>query len=106
MAPSPVAWSARQPDAARDDARRHGQSSRRIRACRARWPQRIGFDWLELHYAHGYLMSSFITPLTNKRTDEYGGSLENRMRFPLEVFRAVRAVVAGRKADFGAHLGQ
>jgi anthraniloyl-CoA monooxygenase len=51
---------------------------------------RIGFDWLELHYAHGYLMSSFITPLTNKRTDEYGGSLENRMRFPLEVYRAVR----------------
>jgi anthraniloyl-CoA monooxygenase len=53
---------------------------------------RAGFDWLELHYAHGYLMSSFITPLTNKRSDEYGGSLENRMRFPLEVFRAVRAV--------------
>lgn len=51
---------------------------------------RIGFDWLELHYAHGYLMSSFITPLTNKRTDEYGGTLENRMRFPLEVLRAVR----------------
>ena len=53
---------------------------------------RIGFDWLELHYAHGYLMSSFITPMTNKRTDEYGGPLENRMRFPLEVFRAVRKV--------------
>jgi anthraniloyl-CoA monooxygenase len=53
---------------------------------------RIGFDWLELHYAHGYLMSSFITPLSNKRTDEYGGSLENRMRYPLEVFRAVRKV--------------
>ena len=53
---------------------------------------RIGFDWLELHYAHGYLMSSFITPLSNKRTDEYGGSLENRMRFPLEVLRAVRKV--------------
>ena len=52
--------------------------------------ERAGFDWLELHYAHGYLMSSFITPLTNKRTDEYGGSLENRMRFPLEVYRAVR----------------
>jgi anthraniloyl-CoA monooxygenase len=51
---------------------------------------RIGFDWLELHYAHGYLISSFITPLTNRRTDEYGGSLENRMRFPLEVFGAVR----------------
>ena len=53
---------------------------------------RAGFDWLELHYAHGYLMSSFITPLTNQRTDEYGGSLENRMRFPLDVFRAVRKV--------------
>ena len=53
---------------------------------------RIGFDWLELHYAHGYLMSSIITPLTNKRRDEYGGSLENRMRFPLEVFCAVREV--------------
>jgi len=52
----------------------------------------IGFDWLELHYAHGYLMSSFITPLTNRRTDDYGGSLDNRMRFPLEVFRAVRKV--------------
>jgi anthraniloyl-CoA monooxygenase len=53
---------------------------------------RIGFDWLELHYAHGYLMSSFITPLSNRRTDEYGGGLENRMRFPLDVFRAVRKV--------------
>ena len=53
---------------------------------------RAGFDWLELHYAHGYLMSAFITPLTNKRTDDYGGSLENRMRFPLEVFHAVRKV--------------
>src|SRR6476661_4382256 len=52
----------------------------------------IGFDWLELHYAHGYLMSSFITPITNRRTDEYGGTLENRMRFPLEVFRAERKV--------------
>ena len=48
--------------------------------------KQIGFDWLELHYAHGYLMSAFITPLTNKRTDDYGGSLNNRMRFPLEVF--------------------
>jgi anthraniloyl-CoA monooxygenase len=50
-----------------------------------------GFDMVELHAAHGYLLSSFITPLTNKRTDEYGGSLENRLRFPLEVFRAMRA---------------
>jgi len=50
-----------------------------------------GFDWLELHCAHGYLLSSFISPLTNHRTDAYGGSLENRLRYPLEVFAAVRA---------------
>ncbi|MCX7178392.1 MAG: bifunctional salicylyl-CoA 5-hydroxylase/oxidoreductase, partial [Proteobacteria bacterium] len=50
-----------------------------------------GFDLLELHCAHGYLLSSFICPLTNQRSDEYGGSLENRLRFPLEVLRAVRA---------------
>ena len=49
-----------------------------------------GFDMLELHCAHGYLLSSFITPLANRRTDEYGGSLENRLRYPLEVFRAIR----------------
>ncbi len=51
-----------------------------------------GFDMLELHCAHGYLLSSFITPLRNRRTDEYGGSLENRLRYPLEVFRAMREV--------------
>ncbi len=50
-----------------------------------------GFDWLELHCAHGYLLSSFISPLTNQRTDEYGGPLVNRLRYPLEVFRAMRA---------------
>jgi len=50
-----------------------------------------GFDWLELHCAHGYLLSSFISPLTNHRGDSYGGSLENRLRYPLEVFAAVRA---------------
>ena len=50
-----------------------------------------GFDWLELHCAHGYLLSSFISPLTNRRTDAYGGSLENRLRYPLSVFAAVRA---------------
>jgi len=49
-----------------------------------------GFDWLELHCAHGYLLSSFISPLTNQRTDEYGGTLANRLRYPLEVFEAVR----------------
>ena len=61
-------------------------------AAAAEMAERAGFDMLELHYAHGYLMSAFITPLTNRRTDAYGGSLENRMRFPLEVFHAVRAV--------------
>jgi len=54
-----------------------------------------GFDMVELHAAHGYLLSSFITPLTNKRTDEYGGSLEGRLRFPLEVFRAMREAWPG-----------
>lgn len=58
----------------------------------ARWADAAGFDWLELHCAHGYLLSSFISPLTNHRTDEYGGSLANRCRYPLEVFRAIRAV--------------
>jgi len=53
---------------------------------------KAGFDWLEMHAAHGYLLSSFISPITNLRTDEYGGSLENRLRFPLEVFSAIRAV--------------
>src|SRR6185437_6447980 len=53
---------------------------------------RCGFDMLELHAAHGYLLSSFITPVSNNRTDEYGGSLENRMRYPLEIFHAIRAV--------------
>ena len=50
----------------------------------------LGFDLLELHYAHGYLLSSFLSPLTNRREDEYGGSFENRLRFPLEVLAAVR----------------
>jgi anthraniloyl-CoA monooxygenase len=91
IAPSPIPWSPNNlipramtradMDAVRDDFVRAAQMA-----------ARAGFDWLELHYAHGYLMSAFITPVTNKRTDEYGGSLENRMRFPLEVLRAVRKV--------------
>ncbi|HEX7381111.1 MAG TPA: bifunctional salicylyl-CoA 5-hydroxylase/oxidoreductase [Nevskiaceae bacterium] len=52
----------------------------------------VGADWLELHCAHGYLLSEFISPLTNHRTDEYGGSLANRLRYPLEIFTAMRAI--------------
>jgi anthraniloyl-CoA monooxygenase len=54
--------------------------------------EEAGFDWLELHCAHGYLLSAFISPLTNRREDGYGGSLANRLRYPLEVFAAMRAV--------------
>ncbi|MES2945059.1 MAG: oxidoreductase [Pseudomonadota bacterium] len=55
-----------------------------------RYALEAGFDWLELHCAHGYLLSSFITPLTNRRDDDYGANLKNRCRFPLEVFSAMR----------------
>ncbi len=63
----------------------------------AQMSHEAGFDLLELHFAHGYLLASFISPLTNKRTDEYGGSLENRMRFPLEVFDAARGAWPSHK---------
>jgi anthraniloyl-CoA monooxygenase len=56
-----------------------------------------GFDLLEIHMAHGYLLASFISPLTNERTDEYGGALDNRMRFPLEIFEACRAAWPAHK---------
>jgi 2,4-dienoyl-CoA reductase-like NADH-dependent reductase (Old Yellow Enzyme family) len=58
---------------------------------------RIGIDLIELHGAHGYLLHTFLSPLANRRTDRYGGGRENRMRFPLEVFDAVRAVWPGDK---------
>ena len=63
----------------------------------ARLAGRAGFDLLELHLAHGYLLSSFLSPLSNVRSDRYGGSLDARMRFPLEVFEAVRAVWPAEK---------
>jgi anthraniloyl-CoA monooxygenase len=56
-----------------------------------RMAEEVGFDMLELHFAHGYLLAGFISPLTNRRQDDYGGALDNRMRFPLDVFDAVRA---------------
>jgi anthraniloyl-CoA monooxygenase len=58
---------------------------------------RAGFDMVELHAAHGYLLSAFITPVLNKREDDYGGSLANRLRFPLEVFTAMRAAWPAQK---------
>jgi 2,4-dienoyl-CoA reductase-like NADH-dependent reductase (Old Yellow Enzyme family) len=63
----------------------------------AKRAERLGIDALELHGAHGYLMHQFLSPISNRRTDQYGGSLENRMRYPLEVFDAVRAVFPERK---------
>lgn len=58
----------------------------------AQMAREAGFDWLQLHFGHGYLLAGFLSLLTNRREDEYGGSLENRLRFPLELFDAVRAV--------------
>jgi anthraniloyl-CoA monooxygenase len=91
MAASEVPWSPRnQQPKAMDRADLARVRDQFVAA--AEMARRTGFDMLELHCAHGYLLSSFITPLTNQRSDEYGGSLENRMRYPLEIFRAVRAV--------------
>jgi 2,4-dienoyl-CoA reductase-like NADH-dependent reductase (Old Yellow Enzyme family) len=67
-------------------------------AAAARRADRLGFDLLELHGAHGYLLHSFLSPIANRRGDEYGGSFDNRMRFPLEVAAAVRAVWPREKA--------
>ncbi|MGD0846748.1 NADH:flavin oxidoreductase/NADH oxidase [Bradyrhizobium sp.] len=63
----------------------------------AKRADRLGIDALELHFAHGYLVHQFLSPIANKRTDQYGGSLENRMRYPLELFDAVRAVFPDHK---------
>lgn len=90
IAPSPVKWAPgnQTPRAmTRDDM----EQVREEYVAATKRAISAGFDMIELHYAHGYLMSAFITPLTNRRDDEYGGTLENRLRFPLEVLRAVRA---------------
>src|ERR1700724_1234940 len=63
----------------------------------ARRAERLGLDALELHSAHGYLLHQFLSPISNKRTDQYGGSLQNRMRYPLEVFDAIRAAFPDQK---------
>jgi len=66
-------------------------------AAAARRAARLGIDGVEIHAAHGYLLHQFLSPIANKRTDRYGGSLENRMRFPLEVFEVVRAAFPAEK---------
>ncbi len=90
IAPSPLPWSPAN-QIPREMTRADMDRVKQDFVNSAQMAARAGFDWLELHCAHGYLLSAFITPVTNKRTDLYGGSLENRLRFPLEVFAAVRA---------------
>jgi anthraniloyl-CoA monooxygenase len=90
IAPSAVPWSPAH-QVPREMSRADMDAVRDQFVAAAQMAERAGFDMLELHMAHGYLLSAFITPLSNRRMDEYGGSLENRMRWPLEVFRAVRA---------------
>ncbi|MGH8950912.1 MAG: bifunctional salicylyl-CoA 5-hydroxylase/oxidoreductase [Acidimicrobiia bacterium] len=89
MAPSPLRY---RPDSQvpREMSRAEMDLVRDQHVRSAQLGDRAGFDMLELHYAHGYLLSSFLTPLANQRSDGYGGSAENRMRYPLEVFEAVR----------------
>ena len=91
MGPSPVPWSNAN-QVPREMSRADMEIVRDQFVASAQMAVRCGFDLVELHCAHGYLLSAFITPLTNRRTDRYGGTLKNRMRFPLEVFEAVRAV--------------
>jgi len=90
IGPSPIAWSPRN-QVPREMTRADMDAVRADFVRAAAMAARAGFDLLELHLAHGYLLSSFITPLTNGRADEYGGPLEHRMRFPLEIYHAVRA---------------
>jgi anthraniloyl-CoA monooxygenase len=89
--PSPIPYSARNQVPRSLDLAELAEIKGQFVAC-AQAAARAGFDLLELHCAHGYLLSSFLSPLTNQRTDSYGGALANRLRFPLEVFDAVRAV--------------
>lgn len=91
LAPSSIPWSANN-NTPKEMSRSDMDMVRDQFVASVQAAERCGFDMIELHYAHGYLLSSFITPLKNKREDEYGGSLENRMRYPLEIFHAVRAV--------------
>ena len=96
VAPSPIAF-AKGRQVPREMTRADMVAVRDAFSRAAEMADAAGFDMIELHYAHGYLLSSFISPLTNRRTDDYGGTLANRMRFPLEVFAAVRAAWPAHK---------
>ncbi|HFQ15606.1 MAG TPA: bifunctional salicylyl-CoA 5-hydroxylase/oxidoreductase, partial [Rhodobacteraceae bacterium] len=87
---SPIAWSEANATP-REMTRADMDVVREQFVAATRMANRAGFDMIELHAAHGYLISSFITPVSNRRRDEYGGSLESRLRYPLEVFAAMRA---------------
>jgi anthraniloyl-CoA monooxygenase len=97
VAPSPIPYVEGVNQVPREMTRADMEKARDDHARAAQRAEEAGFDMLELHCAHGYLLASFVSPLTNVRTDTYGGSLENRMRFPLEVFDAVRAVWPAHK---------
>lgn len=91
VAPSDVAWSAdNQVPSALTRAQMDEIRDRFVQS--TRYADEAGFDMVELHCGHGYLLSGFISPIQNRRSDDYGGSLDNRLRYPLEVFRAMRAV--------------
>ena len=96
LGPSPVPWSKDHP-APREMTRADMERVTAEFVAATEMAARAGFDMVELHAAHGYLVSSFISPMSNHRADDYGGSLENRMRWPLEVFRAMRAVWPAEK---------
>jgi anthraniloyl-CoA monooxygenase len=96
VAPSPIPWDAASQIPA-ELTRADMTAIREQFVAAATHADAAGFDLLELHCAHGYLLSSFISPLSNKRTDEYGGSLQNRMRFPLEVWDAIGEVWPSEK---------
>jgi anthraniloyl-CoA monooxygenase len=91
IAPSPIAWSDKHHAPREMTAADMDRVTAEFVAA-TEMAKRAGFDMVELHAAHGYLISSFISPMSNRRTDEYGGSLENRMRFPQRVLAEMRAV--------------
>jgi len=92
VAPSPIAFGGNLPRVPEEMSRADMDRVQRDFVAAAKRALDIGVEWLELHFAHGYLASSFFSPLANKRPDEYGGSFDARARYPLELFTAVRAV--------------